>query len=123
MYKVHQDATLLPSSTTTPKIENGAFKADQVSASASRDKDGVIHVSLANLDLNKKATVKVDVRGFKAKAVADAQVVTARNIADYNTFENPDKVELAGFDGAKVGKDGVVTVTMPAMSVVTFAVK
>ncbi len=123
MYKVHQDATLLPSSTTTPKIENGAFKADQVSASASRDKDGVIHVSLANLDLNKKATVKVDVRGFKAKAVADAQVVTAKNIADYNTFENPDKIELAGFDGAKVGKDGVVTVTMPAMSVVTFAVK
>ena len=52
MYKVHQDATLLPSTTTCSKIENGKFKADQVSASASKDKDGVIHVSLANLDLN-----------------------------------------------------------------------
>lgn len=123
MYKVHQDATLLPSTTTTGQIENGGFKADRVSASASKDKNGVIHISLANLDLSQKATVKVDVRGFKAKAIADAQVVKADNIADHNTFENPDKIDLEGFDGAKLGKDGTVTVSMPAMSVVTFAVK
>lgn len=123
MYKVHQDATLCPSTTTCKKIENGAFKADQVSASASKDKDGVLHVSLANLDLTKKAVVKVDIRGMKAKSVSEATIVNASNIADHNTFETPDKIELNGFDGAKVGKDGIVTVTMPAMSVVTFAVK
>ncbi len=122
MYKVHQDATLLPSTTTCSKIENGKFKADQISASASKDKDGVIHVSLANLDLNKAVTVKVDVRGFKAKGVADAQVLTSTNINDFNSFETPDKIELAGFDDVKV-KDGILTVKMPAKSVVTFAVK
>ena len=74
------------------------------------------------MDLNKAVTVKVDVRGFKAKGVADAQVLTSTNINDFNSFETPDKIELAGFDDVKV-KDGILTVKMPAKSVVTFAVK
>ena len=123
MYKVHQDATLCPSTTTCGQVVNGDFKADQVSASASKDKNGVLHISLANIDLTKKATVKVDIRGMKAKSIADATIVSAENISDHNTFDKPDTIELNGFDGAKVGKDGFVTVTMPAMSVVTFAVK
>jgi len=123
MYKVHQDATLCPSTTTCKQVVNGDFKADQVSASASKDKDGVVHVSIANIDLNQKVAVKVDVRGMKAKSISDATIVSASDIHDYNTFDNPDKIDLNGFDGAKLGKDGIITVNMPAMSVVTFAVK
>ncbi len=123
MYKVHQDALLLPSTTQCEEIVNGTFKADQVSASASKDKDGVIHVSLANLDLTKSVDVKVDLKGFNAKSIDNALIVKSDNIATFNTFDEPDNIALNGFDGAKVAEDGTVTVSMPAMSVVTFAVK
>ncbi len=122
MYKVHQDATLLPSSTRCEKISRGKFSADRISSSASKDANGVIHVSLANLDLEKVATVNIDIRGQKVKTIADAQVLTSKNIADYNTFENPDIVDLGEFKDFKL-KDGVITIKMPAKSVVTFAVK
>ncbi len=122
LYKVHQDATLLPSTTECETIKNGSFKADQISASASKDSTGLIHVSLANIDLEKTTTVTIDIKGFKAKTVSDARIVTADNIADYNTFEKPDVIEPNAFDDFKV-KNGEITVKLPAKSVVTFAVK
>ena len=122
MYKVHQDATLLPSTTKCDKIVNGKFKVDQVSASASVDKDGVVHVSVANLALDKASSVSVDIRGMKVKTVSNAQVVTSGNIADFNSFDDPDKISLAEFKDFKI-KDGIITLKMPAKSVVTIAVK
>ncbi len=122
MYKVHQDALLLPSTTHCDEIVNGSFKADQISASASKDKNGVIHVSLANLDLTKAVDVKVNLKGVTANEIADALIVNSDAINTFNTFDEPDKISLNGFDGAKI-ENGVITVSMPAMSVVTFAVK
>ena len=122
LYKVHQDATLLPSSTRCNKYKAGKYSVDQISASASKDKSGVIHVSVANLDPNKSATVDVDIRGYSAKGVSEARVLTSGNIADYNTFDEPEKVDLAEFKDYKV-KNGVVSIKMPAKSVITFAVK
>ncbi len=123
MYKVHQDALLLPSTTSCPDIVCGGFNAAQISASASKDKDGVIHVSLANLDTRNATDVKVALKGAEAGSVADALVVKADDIATFNDFDHPDNISLNGFDGVKVGNDGIITVSMPAMSVVTFAIK
>ncbi|MCQ2235729.1 MAG: alpha-N-arabinofuranosidase [Bacteroidales bacterium] len=123
MYKIHQDATLLPSVVKTEKFTVDEFSVDQVNASASVDKDGVIHVSVANLDLNKSVEVSVDIRGVKVNAVEKVQVLTSDKINDYNSFEKPNKIQLT--DGAKNCKlkNGVLTISMPAKSVVTVAVK
>ncbi len=123
MYKIHQDATLLPSTVRSEKYKVDEFEMDQINASASVDKDGVIHVSVANLDLNKSVEVSVDIRGTKVKGIQNVQLLTSDKIGDFNSFDNPNKIQLA--DGSKKCKlkDGILTISMPAKSVVTVAVK
>lgn len=122
MYKVHQDATLLPSIVTCATTGTANERLDQVSVSASKDKQGAINVSLANVDLDKPAQVKIDIRGAKIAKINSATIIKAADIHDMNTFEKPDVIDLNAFDGAKL-KDGVVTLTLPAMSIVTLNAK
>lgn len=122
MYKVHQDATLLPSQVKCGKYSVEDLSVDQVNASASKDANGVVHISLVNLALDKNVKVKVDVRGMDVKKIADAQIVTANDIAERNTFDKPDEIDLQSFSKYTL-KNGVITIDMPAKSVVTFAVK
>ncbi len=122
MYKVHQEATALPISVNTPDYTKGKFTIPQVSATASKDENGVVHVSLTNVSLEKAIKVSIDIRGMKAKNASEAQLLTAKNIADHNTFDEPHTIELAQFTDYKL-KDNILTVTLPAKSVVTIAVR
>ncbi len=122
MYKVHQDATMLPTTVSTDEYKVGEFGMDRVNASASKDAEGVIHVSVVNVGLDKAVKVKCDVRGADVKKVVEAQILTSKNISDCNTFGNEHNVELASFEKYSL-KNGVITLTIPAKSVVTIAVK
>ncbi len=122
MYKVHQDATMLPCTVSSPEFAVDQFKMDQVNASASKDADGVVHVSLVNLSLTESVKVSCDIRGLDVKKISEAQLLTSSNIADCNTFDDPHKIELASFDKATL-KNGVISLELPAKSVVTIAVK
>ena len=59
MYNVHQDATLLGLKIATNDYLFNGQKLPAVSASASKDSTGVIHVSLVNIDPNKNQTVSL----------------------------------------------------------------
>lgn len=122
MYKVHQDALLLPTDVRCAETGTAKEKLDQVSCSASKAKDGTINISLANVDLTKTANVKIDIRGYKAQKVVGANIIKCADIHDMNTLQQPDKIDLGPFDGAKL-KDGIVTLTLPAKSIITVAVK
>ncbi len=122
MYKVHQDATMLPTTVSTDEYKVGEFGMDRVNASASKDAEGVIHVSVVNVGLDKAVKVKCDVRGADVKKVVEARILTSKNISDCNTFGNAHNVELASFEKYSL-KNGVITLTIPAKSVVTIAVK
>ena len=50
MYKVHQGATSIPVELQAPDFAFGALSVPSVSASASKDAKGTLHVSLVNLD-------------------------------------------------------------------------
>ena len=51
MYKVHQDATYLPLDLTCEKMNvRDNRTVPMVSATASKNKNGVIHISLSNVD-------------------------------------------------------------------------
>lgn len=92
---------------------------DAISASASRDKDGKIHVSLVNLDPNNSIEVNCDLKGLDSKAkFVSANIVTADKIDSHNTFDNPNIVELKEFKDASL-KNQKLQVKMPAKSVVT----
>jgi len=121
MYKVHQDATFLPMDLTCSEIENNGKKIPAVSATASKDASGVIHISLANMDLSKEQKIKIDIQGFKATG-ANGTILTSKNIADHNTFETPNVIAPSEFKGAKINK-GVLEIDMPAKSIVTITLK
>ena len=130
MFKVHQDATLLP--TTVQAEEYVAARGmvgtagaggtttlsstPQISASASRDADGVVHLSLCNLHHADAADVKCDLRGMTASDVT-GRILTAPAMNAMNTFEQPNAVEPTSFNGAKITATSLA-VTLPARSVV-----
>ena len=122
MYRPHQDAVCLPLDIDTPTRE---VRDDRtiplVSATASRDERGRIHVSLANVDINKSRKVRVTLDEVKATKVSGT-ILTSKKITDLNTFEKPDKIKLLPFKGAKLVK-GIVEVTMPAHSMVTLEIE
>jgi alpha-L-arabinofuranosidase len=121
MYSVHQDATMLPITLQTADYQFGKEKLPAVSASASKDKNGAIHVSFTNIDANKAQEVTINLRGTSASTVS-GRVLASGKVQDYNSFEQPEKVKPVNFIGATL-KNGVLTVKMPAASVVVLEVK
>ncbi len=57
MYKVHQGATLVPLEVKAPNYEVAGKSVPAVHATASRNADGDINVSLVNLDINRPVRI------------------------------------------------------------------
>jgi len=128
MYKVHQDATLLPSSVDSAVYLPGSplvgvagaggynrmAEVRQISASASRDSGGAINVTVCNLHEDASAEVEIELRGAAVSTVK-GRVLTAAAQNTMNTFEKPDVVKPQAID-ATVSKTGI-TVNLPARAV------
>jgi alpha-N-arabinofuranosidase len=105
----------------SPDYTYGSEKIPAVNVSASKDSTGAIHVSFVNLDAAKKIAVRASLPGIAFKTV-QGQVLTSARFTDVNTFDAPNKVKPAVFNGArKEGNDLVVD--LPAMSVVVLELK
>jgi alpha-N-arabinofuranosidase len=116
LYKPWQDATDLPVELSSPKYVKDEFDMPAVNASAVRDSAGQVHIALANLDPNKPATVDARLAGITA-TTASGQIITAQAMNARNTFDRPDAVRPAAFNGASV-KGDTLTATLPPKSVV-----
>jgi alpha-N-arabinofuranosidase len=116
LYKAHQDGVKLP--VYVESEMSGGLPS--VSASASEDGEGRIHVSLTNVDLKKEQEVKLELRGLVLSPSIEAKgrVVTSENMADHNTFDKPDVVAARDFSGLSIS-GGSLAVTLPPMSVAT----
>src|SRR5512133_603178 len=121
MFRVHQDAQLLNIDLRCEDytVEDRGIPA--ISASASVDKDGKVHISLANLNPNKEITLTCPVIGDTFKTVS-GEVLTAKEMNALNSFEKPHAVKPAVFNGLQM-KDGILTIKMPAKSVVVIELK
>lgn len=119
MYNVHHDALMLPLKVTSADYKLGKETLKAVNASASKDKNGVTHISLVNIDPNKEQTLSIDVSGASYKAVSGRILKSAR-MQDYNSFDNPEKIRPVAYDGAKLAGNKL-TLTLPAASVVVIA--
>jgi alpha-N-arabinofuranosidase len=118
MYKVHHDATLLPINVTSDNYAYNGMTLPSISASASRDKDGVVHVSLCNIDMHTGRSVEIDVRGIDKLSKSSGEIITAPKENDYNDFGQAEKVNIQKFSKFSV-KNNILTVDLPAKSVVT----
>jgi alpha-N-arabinofuranosidase len=121
MYKVHQDATLLPSQLDCLDCKFGKDSIPAISASASKDKNGKIHITLCNLNPNESQTLTCELRGFKPQAVT-GRILTSDVMTAHNTFEKPEMVKPAEFEDAKIEGNGVTTV-LPPKSVVLLEIR
>lgn len=122
MYKVHQDATLLPTDLKCGKYRYDYISLDQVNVSASKDKDGIVHISMVNIDTKQGVEVKCTIRGLENPKIIEGQILTSDKVTDYNSFEAPNTISLKDFKNYKM-KDKVVTMKLPAKSIVTIAIR
>jgi alpha-N-arabinofuranosidase len=121
MYKVHQGATLLPTDLDCTAYEQDDESIPALNASASRDGDGTVHISLCNLDPGRAASVSCELRGMQPTG-ATGRVLTAEAINAHNTFDQPETVKPAVFDGVKIAGTTLL-LDLPAKSVVVLEVK
>ena len=117
MYTVHHDATLLPSVVTSDKYTFGNESVKALSASASKDAAGKIHVTITNLDPANSKEVTCDLRGTEKISFVRGQVVTGEKINSYNDFGKTEEVNLKDFKDVKMNGTTAV-VKIPAKSVV-----
>ncbi len=120
MFKVHQDATLLPVKLTCPPYRLGKEAIPAISASCSRAGDGTINLALCNLDHRREIDLACEIRGIKPGRIA-GRILTADAIHRGNTFEAPDAVKPAAFDGAKL-RGETLQIPLPPKSVVTIEI-
>jgi len=117
MYKVHQDATRLDLELSGELYGFEGSVIPKLSATASRDGEGRIHMTVCNLDHADGATLEVDVRGVDGIKAVSGRVLTADAMQAHNTFEKPDAVKPVPFGGARA-EGGKLTAELPMKSVV-----
>ncbi|HEY5551327.1 MAG TPA: alpha-N-arabinofuranosidase [Opitutaceae bacterium] len=116
MFNVHQGATTLAVELTAPDYALGKEKIIGVSASASRDAAGKVHLSLVNTNPNEPVTLTCKLEGH-APANVTGRILTADAMNTHNTFDAPETIKPAAFTGAShIGN--TLTIALPAKSVV-----
>jgi len=120
MFKVHQDATLIPQQLTCRDYSYEDSSIPAISTSASRDKEGKIHISFCNLDPHNAQKIVCEIRGTGIKKVSGC-ILTADKVNAHNTFEKDDVLKPEDFQGAKIEK-GSIVVELPAKSVVVLEI-
>ena len=121
MYNVHQDAMLVPIAIETPTYDFQGKKLTAISASASKDANGSLNISLTNIDYSKSHEVTINLRGEDFTKMS-GQILSSENISTYNSFDQPNKVVTKSFNGAKLEK-GTLKLMIPAYSVVVLNLK
>lgn len=116
LYSVHQDAQLLPITIQSPLYTYNGETLPALSASASKDKMGLVHISLVNIDSKKENTVEIDLNELGIKSVS-GQIIASSKLQDFNSFDNPTKIQPIAFKGFEI-KKGKLKITIPAFSVV-----
>jgi alpha-N-arabinofuranosidase len=121
LYKVHMDAKKLNINFKSPDYTNEDRKIPAINISASQDSTGATHITLVNLDPNKKISLQTILAGVNWKTV-QGQMITSAKLTDVNTFENPNAIKIVPFNGAKRSGDQLL-IDLPAQSIVMLELK
>ena len=121
MYRHHQNADLLTSNLTgTKTIGPKDWQVPNLTESVSRDKDGVVTVTVANLSDEEDQALTVRFAEGISR-IEECRIVTGEGMADYNTFEDGEKVVEKDHEACL--KDGAVQVNVPKHAVVMLRLK
>jgi alpha-N-arabinofuranosidase len=120
MYKVHQEALKLPVHVESENCSVGFGSIPVLSASASEDDEGKIHVSMTNIDPANERMVQLELRGISPKSVT-GNVIRSEKMHDHNTFKDSDKVHIKDFADFAISRN-IVSVKMPSKSIITLEI-
>lgn len=124
MYQVHMDAQRLELNYESPAYTFGDEAIPQLSLSASRNAEGVVHVTACNLSHTDELEVVCRLDSFQT---SDAASVSGRilhhdDFGAYNTFEEPNRVQLADWSDLSL-ENNELRFTLPPASVGVIALK
>ena len=120
MFKVHQDATLLPLQLDCETCSSGSDVLPLVSASASRTQSGKVHISFCNLHPSQPVELTCALHGLTPKCLA-GRILTAPTIQAHNTFDQPDTVAPTNFNDYQITPTGL-TLKLSAHSVIVLEI-
>jgi alpha-N-arabinofuranosidase len=123
MFSVHQNARFLPIEifNKVARLQDGK-EVPIISASASRDMNGVIHISLVNIDLILNQNVVINLPFTKmTDAKIRGRILTAKKITDYNEIGGKEQVKPSGFSAFKSSLEKI-QIELPAKSVVILSI-
>ena len=116
MYNIHQDAALLPITLASVDYIFKGEKLPAVSVSASRDKQGRVHISLVNIDIHQRQDIAIELGNIKTTELS-GRILVSPKIQDFNSFTEPEKIKPAKYTGFSLD-GGLLTVKLPPASVV-----
>jgi alpha-N-arabinofuranosidase len=121
MFKVHHDATMLPVHLNCGSYAMEGKELPTVSASASKDENGKVNITLVNIDPARAVEMLIDLRGSKYRDVS-GRILSAPELTAHNTFDNPGAVKPKPFNEAKV-RENMVSVTISPASIIVLTVE
>jgi alpha-N-arabinofuranosidase len=121
MYKVHQGAKLIPIDLSAPEYRIDQSAVPSLSASASRDAEGKLHLSIVNLEPSRTAQVTTRVTGSSIRQIT-GEVLTAPLMNAMNTFDQPSVIKPAPFNSYK-NQDSQLVLSVPPKSVVVLELR
>ncbi len=122
MYKIHQDADLLPIDIKCGNYTVGDKSIRTISSSASKDSNGLIHITLSNVNPNESAKVKIELKGSSQREFIRGEIITAKEMNSFNDFSKDEEVTLKDFNNVRVNANEL-NVELPSKSIVMIELK
>lgn len=122
MYKVHQDAMLIPHKIESSVYTLGDKSVEAIHTSCSKDKDGNIHITLTNLNPNEAIEINCTFETINKLKVLKSEVITSAKMNSYNDFGKAEEINIRDLKAVKA-KGNSVSLTIPSKSVVMVALR
>ena len=116
MYADHQNASLLKTNVKAERYLFNGKSLTSLNVSASKDLQGVIHVTICNINAEKNLPLDLIVDGINKLSGSHGRLLAAAKINDYNDFGKKPLVVPVNFSRFKV-KGNHISLDMPARSV------
>ena len=122
MYKVHQNADLLPMNISCGNYTVGDKSIKTISSSASKDSTGLIHITLSNVNPNESAKVQIELKGSEQREFVRGEIITGDKMNSYNDFGKAEEVTLKDFSNVNLDANEL-KVELPSKSIVMIELK
>ena len=122
MYGVHHDAELIPTKIECENYEFGDIYLPTLNISASRNKDGYLHLTLLNLNPHKEVNIDCIIDGIGTVEFIEGQVLSGEKMDSFNDFGETEEVFIKSFNDLKVNANKL-RVNLPSKSVVMLKLK